>query len=83
MLRIPDSPDVVSPAATAVLLATVVLHDRQGRATMREIAAATGLRSTGSVLGHLRNLRARHLVSWEPSGAGTLHPTVAQVPIRA
>ena len=43
--------------------------------TMREIADEAGLKSTASVYGHLRKLKAHGLVTWDKRQARTLRIT--------
>ena len=61
------------------LLALVSLHEREGRATVRDLCRERGLRSPGQVHAHLQVLRDEGLVAWEPRRAGTLRPLVRRV----
>lgn len=58
---------------TRVLLALLHLWERDGRATMRGVAAAAGLSLTVTKH-HLDKLRNEDLVTWEPHTGGTLRP---------
>lgn len=76
--------DVVHPELTAaqtrVLLALVLVYERDGRATVRSVAEQAGLSSPGSLVRHLRVLRRLGWVTWVDHRAGTLRPTVARIP---
>lgn len=71
----------VSPAGTEVLLALVAVHARDGRATVRAVAAAAE-RGVSATHVHLMRLRGLGLVAWDPPRQGTLRPLVAAVPWR-
>lgn len=62
----------------AVLNAVQFVTDRDGRATVRTVAAATGT-SVSPVFKHLRYLRSLGLVTWDPVRNGTLRLTVERV----
>lgn len=65
----------ISHAPTATLLAVLRCHARDGRATVRSVAAERG-RSVSSTHRQLERLRLEGLVDWQDGTAGTLHPVV-------
>lgn len=70
----------ISPAQTRVLLALLRVYERDGRATVRSVAAEAGLASYGRVQEtHLSRLADAGLIAWEPGKAGTLRPLVGVV----
>lgn len=71
--------EAVTPPELRVLIALLKVYERDGRATVRSVAQAAGLRGPGSTLGHLRRLRLRGLVAWEDGRTGTLRPAVRRV----
>lgn len=71
----PQGVEDLTSAALLVLLALVDVYEREGRATVRRVAAAAG-RSVGVTHGHLCTLRDAGLVEWEPRHFGTLRPLV-------
>lgn len=77
---IPKSADVVSPADTRALLAVMVVHKRQGHASLPEISlAAPGQLPKTTLYQQLANLRARGLVDWKAGHHGSIHPLVRLV----
>ena len=48
------------------------IHQHRYPPSVREIAAMVGLASTATVHGHLRRLREKGLIEWEPSCPRTL-----------
>lgn len=68
--------DVISPARTRVLLALINVYQRDGRATVREVAEAAD-KSPSTAYTMLLRLRDMGLVYWQPEHAGTLRPAVA------
>lgn len=58
---------------TRVFFALCRVYDRDGRCTVRAIAAETG-RSLSTVQAHLYGLRRSGLVTWERGQRGTLRP---------
>jgi hypothetical protein len=75
-----DSYDVwdVWPAATRVLMALIRVYARDGRATVRSVAAEVDL-GASTTLAHLRRLRRFGLVDWADGQTGTLRPLVGPV----
>lgn len=71
--------DTIGDSATRVLLA--VLADEHP--TIRRVCSAAGLRSTSTVLAHLRALRRAGLVSWANGKDGTLRATCTPVRLSA
>lgn len=69
---------MIGDATTRTLLALLAVYERDGRATVRSVAAAAG-RSVGVTHGHLCRLRDAELVEWEPFRYGTLRPLVGVV----
>ena len=71
--------EIISPAATIVMLALCVVYEvNGGRATVREVAFAAD-RSLSTTHHHLLELRDAGLCSWDDRRAGTLRPTVELV----
>jgi len=68
----------VTPARTKVLLALIAVHNRDGRATVRSVAAEAG-RNVSTTFFHLRHLKAAGLVESTAISAGTLRPLVEVV----
>lgn len=79
---IPQSPDVIGPAATKVLLAVLDLHDLYGRTDITSVRLAVGSASKSTVHKHLTVLRAAGLVSWDHPRTGTLRPAVTRMAVR-
>lgn len=73
---IPD----VGNRATRVLLGLLLVDARDGRATFRSVARASGV-GVGEVFYDLVDLRALGLVAWEPGAQGTLRPLVDAFPV--
>lgn len=72
---------MISPAATRVMRALLVVHARDGRATVRSVAAEAG-RSLGPVHRHLRILSDEGLIAGFGDGCqGALRPLVSVVPL--
>ena len=71
-------PDYQSPARTRVLLALVGLHERDGRATVREIADLVGV-SYSTCYAHLKALHRDGFVASAPLSGGTLRPLLQVV----
>lgn len=69
-------------AETRVLLATVAVHARDGRATMRGVARAAGLSTVSTAYYHLCALRNLGYVTWDSGVSGSLRPLVAPVIVR-
>lgn len=63
---------------TKVLLTLLHLWEKNGRATVREVASGAGL-SLEPTLIHLRGLKAEGLVAWDEGSRGTLRPLVEVV----
>lgn len=72
--------DAVPPAETRTLLALLDVYRRDGRATVRSVAAAAGLSSISTIHGNLAALADRGLVASERARSGTLRPLVEVVP---
>lgn len=70
--------DLVGPRTTGVLRAVILLHERDGRTTVRGVAAATGL-SLSATYHCLRRLRRLGLVAWTDNRSATLRPVVRRV----
>lgn len=77
----PLPPGAITPRHTRLLLATIQVHARDGRATMREVVDAAGYASIGSAHQALHQLRALGLLTWEDGKAATLRPLVTVVPL--
>lgn len=69
-------PPIIPPGATLTLIGLVVVYAMNGRATVREVAMASGRSSPATVHGHLRQLRRAGLCTWEDGATGTLRPLV-------
>lgn len=67
-----------TPAQVATLMALVRVYERDGRATVRAVAAEAGrpLNATHSALVALRD---RGFVTWESGKTGTLRPLLEEV----
>jgi DNA-binding IclR family transcriptional regulator len=74
----PERAIVCHHAATSTLLALLRLYERDGRATVRGVAAERGC-ALNSAHDQLVELRSLGLVTWEDGRAGTLRPLVAVV----
>ena len=74
----PERVIVCYHAATSTLLALLRVYERDGRATMREVAAERGC-SLSSAVAQLERLRNAGLVTWEDGHAATLRPLVSVV----
>lgn len=70
--------DSMSDSRTRVYLACLHLFERNGRVTVREVAAGAGM-SVASTHGHLRALRVKGLVAWDDGSEGTLRPLYREV----
>lgn len=70
--------DAVPDAPTRTLVALIEVYRRDGRATVRSVAAERG-HSTSTVHGHLSDLAARGLVASDRFRQGTLRPLVEVV----
>lgn len=70
------APGAIPHAATTTLLAVIRCHARDGRATVRSVAAERG-RSISSTHRQLERLRWEGLVDWQDGAAATLHPLAA------
>lgn len=66
---------VLAPLDTRVLAALIVVHARDGRATVTSVADQAGL-SRSATHGRLVFLRDAGLATWQRRHAGTLRPTV-------
>jgi hypothetical protein len=73
----PRPPESLGPGETRVLLALVLVYGRDGRATVRSVGAAAGLRSVNTAHKYLLRLRELDLATWTEGRVGTLRPTVA------
>jgi predicted transcriptional regulator len=82
-MPIPPGAVRLTPATLAVMHALTVVHGRDGRATIRAVAAEVD-RNVSTVHRRLGELRDAGLVHWEPAskGGGTLRPLVEFVPIK-
>lgn len=67
-----------TPAQTHTLMALLRVYERDGRATVRSVAAEAH-RSVGSTHSALRRLAAAGFVDWSPGCRGTLRPLVEEV----
>lgn len=72
--------DAISDGETRTLLALLDVYRRDGRATVRSVAAARDLRSISTIHGNLATLADRGLVATERRRTGTLRPLVEVVP---
>lgn len=64
--------------ASRVLAALIDIVERDGRATVRSLAAEVDLQ-LNTVHSHLYSLKRAGLVHWEEGTAGTLRPLVARL----
>lgn len=71
--------DIVSPARTRVLLALIAVYQRDGRATVRDVAEAAD-KSPSTTYTMLLGLRDAGFIEWTPRHSGTLRPKF--LPIR-
>lgn len=69
---------VIPPGALRVLLALLRVYDRDGRATVRTVAAEAD-RQISTTWAHLERLAIDGLVTSEPGTHGTLRPLVRPV----
>jgi len=69
----------VWPAPTRVLFALIRVYSRDGRATVRAVAAEAD-RSPATTYVHLRRLRRFGLAHWDDGQMGTLRPLFGPVP---
>lgn len=69
----------MSPGRLRVLVALLVVYERDGRATIPSVMEQAGLRSKSTVLHHLRRLRAEGFCTWDDGLVGTLRPMVRRV----
>lgn len=74
-------PEAVVPNRTAVLVALVDVYERDGRATVRAVAAVAGY-SVGTTHKMLTDLAYEDLVTWDLGRRGTLRPLVGHVGLR-
>lgn len=73
--------DAVPDGETRTLLALLSVYRRDGRATVRTVAAERGdLRSISTIHGNLASLAESGLVASERWKSGTLRPLVEVVP---
>lgn len=77
-VRLPNSPDVVPPAATRVLLGVLAEHQASGRAASRSVAERIG-RSNMATWAQFECLRGLGLIAWDAGRRGTLRPLVKVV----
>lgn len=70
----------IGDATTATLLALLRVYERDGRATVRAVAAERGC-SLNSAHKQLVELRDLGLADWDDGRAGTLRPLVAVVSV--
>lgn len=68
-------PGLVSPPQTAALVCVINRWETTGHVTVRDVAATIG-RSASTTHVHLKALKRRGLIRWEPGKAGTLRPAV-------
>ncbi len=74
----PGAVDLIDFRTTGVLRALILLHERDGRATVRDISRATGL-TLSATYHRLRKLRRLGLVDWTDNRSATLRPLVRRV----
>lgn len=67
------------PALVATMNALLIVHARDGRATVRSVAAARGV-TVGPIYEQLSRLRDLGLVAWEDGVGGSLRPAVEVLP---
>lgn len=67
-------------SAARVLAALIRVHNRDGRATVRAVAAEAGIKYTGRVQRDLRVLRNEGLASWDVCTCG--YPIVARMSLQ-
>lgn len=70
-----DLDDYVPETRTRVLVALLLAHAREGRATVRSVAAIADLSPTATYSA-LRRLRDDGLVAWDEGRSSTLRPLV-------
>ena len=72
--------DQLLPHQALVLAALLRVHQRDGRATVRSVAAEAG-RTVSTAFKTLNELRQLGLCAWEHGTQGTIRPSVAVHPV--
>lgn len=77
------SQQILGPRQLLVLSHILALRARREPVTVRRLSALAGIRTKNGVLFHLKGLRRKGLIEWEPTHGNTIRPLVRFVPAEA